>query len=396
MELEIRPARPEEMDELKRVAHASLLITISAEINPELTLCAFKDGKLATSYAAWELTMRLNGGDIPVAGVTVVGTLPVYRRNGYLRKITTTHFETLYNQGKFPIAALHASRSAIYQRYGYAVIQTRNSYNIEPRYLEFTSISPANGSFRESGKDDLKLLDKLYQSFIKDRTGYLIRTDDMWQTNVLTLHHDRGLMTTVIYEEEDKPLGYIIYITNFAQEARKRLSHNLNIREIVWLSTSAYRAIWDYFKRMDLVINIAWSGVPVDDPLPHLLLEPRMLNATSDAGLMGRIIDIEKALTGRGYDEESTLNFEVIDELCPWNKGRWKLETSTDGSAIKRTNEEPQLSMPVSTLAMLYFGQISATEASRMGRLDVLKPEALSSWDKIMRTRYKPAGTDFF
>ena len=102
MVVEIRPARPEEMEEFYRVASTALVLTQGQiqGVNPEWTLCAFEDGKLATAYAAWPLTMRFNGEGIPVAGVTSVGTLPIYRRRGYLRKIATRHFELLHEQGE--------------------------------------------------------------------------------------------------------------------------------------------------------------------------------------------------------------------------------------------------------------------------------------------------------
>jgi hypothetical protein len=44
--------------------------------------------------------------------------------------------------------------------------------------------------------------------------------------------------------------------------------------------------------------------------------------------------------------------------------------------------------MPISTLAMIVFGQINATEAARMGRLDVHDARSLSAWDDVMRTKY--------
>jgi hypothetical protein len=52
--------------------------------------------------------------------------------------------------------------------------------------------------------------------------------------------------------------------------------------------------------------------------------------------------------------------------------------------------------MPISTLALLYLGQLSSTEAARMGRLDVLVPDSLASWDRVMETRYKPGCADMF
>ena len=111
---------------------------------------------------------------------------------------------------------------------------------------------------------------------------------------------------------------------------------------------------------------------------------------------MARIIDVEQALPGRCYRDEGTLIFEIIDDLCPWNRGRWKLDISPSQATISHTSAEPQLVMPISTLAMLAFGQISATEAARMQRLDVHETDALSLWDKAMRTAYRPFCADVF
>lgn len=397
MPVEIRSARPEEMEDFRRVASASLLVDPGdiEGIRPEWTLCAFEDGKLATAYAAWPLTMRFNGEGIPIAGVTSVGTLPIYRRRGYLRKIISRHFELLHERGEQPIAVLHAAWAAIYQRYGYAVVSTRNAYRVEPRYLQFLSTRPARGNLRELGEEEFGLLVDLYRRFRADRIGYSHRGRAMWEAGVLARPPAGGLLGKVVYEEDGEPLGYTVYameqITAWPEPVQ-----GLTIRDIVWLSASAYQAIWNYYAQMDRVGEVVWDRVPSDDPLPHLLLEPRMLQITSADDVLGRIVDIERALPKRRYPEEATLTFEVVDDLCPWNSGRWKLETSVAEASISHTNEEPQLRVPVSTLAMLVFGQISATEAARMERLDVLDADALPVWDKTMRTMYRPFCADRF
>lgn len=405
MEVEIRAVKPEEMEEFKRVASTSLVISpdYMRGVQPEWTLCAFEDGKLATSYAAWPLTMQFNGQSVSVAGVTMVGTLPIYRRRGYLRQVTAKHFELLHENGERPLAILFASMTEIYHRYGYAVVSTRNSYSVEPRYLDFALPRPVPGNLSEVSDAEFGLMAELYQRFQAERTGYLHRSSTMevateapW--TVLVPSSTRGVLTKLVYREAGEPLGYVIYS---AEPERivgpgPKPSHRISIRDLVWLMPSAYQAVWNYFANMDLVTDVVWGRVPVDDPLPHLLLEPRMLNLTAHDGLLGRIVDVERALPARGYHEEATLTFEILDDLCPWNQGRWRLETSLTGASIKRVTDEPQLMMPVSTLAMLVFGQISATEAARMGRLDVLEPGALSLWDRVMRTDYRPFCADYF
>ena len=398
MALEIRAAKPAEMAEFGHVGSASLGIVsdIVSAIRPEWTLCAFEDGELATTCAAWPFTMRYNGEGIPVAGITWVGTLPVYRRRGYLRKIMEVYFKSLYERGERSLAILHASQMAIYHRYDFAAVSTRNAYDAEPGSLEFAVDRPVAGYFREVKDDEFGMLVELYRSFRAERTGYLHRGRIMWERGVLAPPPAGGLLSKVVYEEDGEPLGYLVYSVENLQEFGELPRLRLTIRDLTWLTAPAYRAIWAYLCRMDIVDRIVWRRVPPDDPLPHLLLEPRLLNLTSHDGIMGRLVDVERALPVRSYPGEGDLVFEVVDDLCPWNQGRWHLETSAAGSSIRRATKSPQLVIPVSTLAMLVFGRISATEAARMGRLDVLEPGALPVWDEVMRTAYRPFCADSF
>ena len=174
------------------------------------------------------------------------------------------------------------------------------------------------------------------------------------------------------------------------------MGQRLAIQDLVWLSPPAYSAMWGFLSNMDLISRVDWGKAPPDDPLPHLLLEPRKLNITSADGLLARIVDLERALPQRRYNGEATLIMDILDDLCPWNNGAWKLTVSPEGNQIVRTAQAAQLKMPVSTLAMLMFGQISASQAAAMGRLDENIAGSLPLWDDVMRTRSCPFCADSF
>jgi len=248
MGVEIRAAISEEMEEFQRVFHTSLLMPprppAENRISPEWTLCAFEDGKLATAYAALPLTMQVNGEGIPVAGVTNVGTLPIYRRRGYLRQISNTHFELLHERGEQPIAILYATQAAIYQRYGYAIVSTHNSYSVEPRHLEFSTAQPFSGTFREVGDDELELLDDLYRRFRAGKTGYIHRDRSRWETGPLGPPRTEGMLAKLVYEEAGQPLGYLIYTMESQPGGVPGPGQRLiSIRDLVWLTASTYRAV---------------------------------------------------------------------------------------------------------------------------------------------------------
>ena len=404
MGIEIRPACLMEMEDFQHVALTSLVFPpeiFSSEVirglNPDWTFCAFENEKLATSYAAWPLSIQCNGAATPLAGITCVGTLPVYRGRGHLSKVVELHFRILHDKGEQPLAALYAARAAIYQRFGFAVVSSRNAYNVDPQYLRFAMDYPLQGTLRESGAAEFSILAELYTQFREERNGYIKRGRGAWLGAILKPPQRPGhFISTILYEERGKPAGYIIYTSAPLESASGMPRHLIHIRDLVWLTPSAYYSIWHYLSQMPLADNIIWDRVPPDDPLPHILLEPRMIHLTSMDGLLARIIDVEKALPRRKFNTEDVLTFEIIDELCAWNNGRWRLETNVNQSSIRKTTADPEVAMPISTLAMLLFGQITATEAARMGRLDVLNDNALSKWDNVMRTKYRPFCADLF
>ena len=81
------------------------------------TTCAWVDGQLATTLATLPFTVRLNGNPVKIGGVTAVGTMPAYRRQGLLRKVMHEALRLMHERDQH-MAILWASMGAIYQRFG--------------------------------------------------------------------------------------------------------------------------------------------------------------------------------------------------------------------------------------------------------------------------------------
>jgi len=398
MSVEIRPALPEEMEEFARVGATALAMdpALFRQMRPEWTLCAFVDGRLATTYAAWPFTQRLNGRALPVAAVTQVGTHPLFRRRGFLRTIITRDLHARHEREDAPIAILWASLAAIYQRYGYAVVTRQHRYTIEPRYLQFAVPLETSGTLRPASEEEFPLLVDLYRRFRERRTGLLHRGRALWEHNALAPAPAGGARTIAIYEENGETLGYGIYRTAPGHYPEPGPGQQLEIAEVCWLTPAAYRVFWEHLANFDLVREIVWQRAPDDDPLPYLLQEPRMLNATLRDAILARIIDIDRAFAGRGYDAEGGFVFAAEDDLCPWNAGTWELSAAPEGAELRRANASPLFRAPIGTLAQLLYGTLSATEAWRMGRLASDAPEKLRDVDRLLATAYRPWCPDHF
>lgn len=136
MAIEIRPCR--DHDEVARFmkvvdyVFASEPMDASAHPAPDWTHSAFVDGQVATTLATLPFTVRLNGNPVKMGGVTQVGTLPAYRRQGLLRQVMTQALHTMREREQH-MAILWASMGAIYQRFGYGLSTAQVRYSYDPR-----------------------------------------------------------------------------------------------------------------------------------------------------------------------------------------------------------------------------------------------------------------------
>ena len=403
MAVEIRPLTQDEMSQFYHNLATGFSSTPRPEsedrpreFRPEWTLCALEDGELATTYAAFPFTMYMNGRTAPAAGVSAVTTLPWFRRRGHLRQIMATDFARMHDGDGPAFAILYASMAAIYQRFGYAVVSTHLRYHVEPHRIEFANPVPVRGRTGAFTRETVERVAPVYEAFAAERTGYFKRGEFEWQ--FLTIGYGDRPPLLVTYEEDGEVLGYLVYWHEQKDREAMRFGGSVQVYvgDLTWRTPAAYQALWDYLRRIDLARNINCFRMPSDDPAKDLFLEPRMLHSLETDGLLARIVTVEQALAQRGYDREGRVTFEVQDELAPWNTGRWEVDAGPEGASVRRSDREPQLSMPVASLAPILFGRFTATQGVRMGRIQANDLSALPLWDELFRTRFAPGCGDHF
>jgi predicted acetyltransferase len=390
--VEIRPARPEEMEAVEREGSRQLALPreMFGGMAPEWTMCAFVDGQVATTYAFWPLQVRLNGRAVPMAGVTQVSTHPAHRRRGYLRAVTRKHFEEMHERGEVAIAGLHPAWMAIYQRYGYGTVNVRHTYRVEPRHLVFHHPLPVPGRVREVDvATEFGLLVDVYRRFREERTGMIHRGRPMWDAGPLQAPSAGQREVVLAYEEDGEAQGYVIYHHGRSPGDTPAL---LRIMDFFALTPQAYQALWSAIGGYDNVDQVIWDNAPVDDPLPLMMVEPRLLNLSARDGIMARLVTVPTALAQRPYAEAATLRFDLVDTFCEWNAGRWNLATSADGGEATRIDgQDVDLALTPDTLASLVFGRYTPSEAHRAGLLEGVRDRAvLARWDAALRLAHPP------
>ena len=200
----------------------------------------------------------------------------------------------------------------------------------------------------------------------------------------------------ICYDASDVAQGYVVYTLRSGKVDHPARGQELVVRDLVWRNVDAYRSLWSYLARHDLVGRVRWNDAPVDDPAPELFIEPRMLNAVDREGAWFRIVDAPKALAGRGYDIESTLAIGIADDpLTPWNNGVWQVDAGPEGAEVRAGKATPDIALNAKALAALFTGFRSATQLSNWGLLSG-EAAAVARADALFRTRYAPHCPDHF
>ena len=399
MNIEIRACRDQE--ELKRYGEIVSYVFASTEgmddelatTQPDWTTCGFIDGEMVATMGTFPFTVRLNGSPVKMGGVTAVGTLPQHRRKGLLRKIMQQGF-TEMKERQQSIAILWASMGAIYQRFGYGLMSSQVSYTFDPRFVGFEGGPAPTGSVTLTPKDDgWPIIKQLYIQYAQPRNLHIHRATALWEASVLRPRKKGEPVFIGIYRNGDgQPSGHIVYRTFEGEHQGYGPRQTLEVTDFVALDMDAYRGIWEYIRRHDLVGRVEMRNVVgEDDPAANLLSEPRNLDRRTSDGIWGRVIDIEAAIPQRPYGDRGELVFSIPeDHMCPWNEGSWLLETDGKTTSVRRTDRTPDLSMPINTLACLLAGHRTATYYHRAGRLEGATDKALLTADRIFRTEYAP------
>ncbi|OAI41095.1 hypothetical protein AYO38_04550 [bacterium SCGC AG-212-C10] len=397
MNIEIRACKDqEELQEYGRIISYVFANSegVEEEITttlPEWTTCAFIDGKMGATMGTFPFTVRLNGAGVKMGGVTAVGTLPEHRRKGILRKIMTQGFAEMRERGQ-AYAILWASMGAIYQRFGYGLASTGVDYTFDPRFAGFESGPEPTGNVSLMAKDEAyPILKQLYIQFASPRNLQIHRAPALWEASVFRPRKKGEPVYFGVYRNGDgEARGHIVYRTY--EEDRPGPNQTLDVSDFVALDMDAYRGLWGYIRRHDLVGTVKMRGVVgEDDPAPDLLLEPRVLRRSTQDAIWMRVVDIEKAVPQRPYGDRGELTFRVDgDAMCPWNEGTWLFETDGTTTDIRRTDRAADLEMPLNTLASLLAGHRAATHYQRAGRLTANSDNALRAADRLFATAYAP------
>jgi predicted acetyltransferase len=371
------------------------------QFEPDRSLAAFDvalpaDEALVGTTGAYSLRMTVPGAVLPVAGVTAVSVLPSHRRRGVLRSLMHRQLAGIAARGEEPIAALWATETPIYPRYGYGRATSQAYFTFERGEGAMAATAPADPALTLRLAEPQAVtaeLAKVYEAVLPAQPGFFARSasssdsfDDWWE-RVLSDEpddrHDFSPLRCLLAEDGSGARGYALYTTAQRWDEATGLPDSpLVVRELIATDPAAGAALWHNLLTRDLVSRITAESRCAEDPLLYQLFDQRRARPQVSDGLWVRIIDLPGALTRRAYSGPVDVVIEVTDELLAGNAGRWRLRAGGPGGpgagvSCERTDEPAGLALDIRELGAAYLGGTRLGTLAAAGLVSELRPGAV-------------------
>jgi predicted acetyltransferase len=349
------------------------------------SLAAYENGSMVGGAHSRSFRMNVPGGELATAGVLDVTVASTHRRRGILTALMVDQLKGVHDRGE-PLAALTASESVIYGRFGYGIATVHEKWSVERPYTAYAMPYELGGRLEFVEPKQMRAtFPEVYRRATASRPGTIERPADMWDWIVTDYPPDRGgasaYFHVAYYGTGGNLDGYVSYRIN---------GTSLSVGELISTTDEAHAALWRFCFDVDLMSATGANQRPVDDPLPWMMAEPRQLKRTPYDGLWVRLVDLPAAMTGRTYSSEGRLVLEVRDEYCPWNDGRYVLDGGPEGATCRPTDMKPDLALSAADLAAAYLGTVSFTTLFHAGRVEQVSEGALALGDTMFATALKP------
>lgn len=398
----LRTALPDEFEAVHRVVSRAFGEAYEPDDGVNAALfeadrsLVFADGdQLVAHTGSFGRMLTVPGALVPAAHVTAVGVHPTHRRRGYLTRMMHQQLRDISE----PIALLWASEGTIYQRFGYGHAAQRLVINTDRRELALLPrFAVAGGRLREASLEDArKDLMALYEQVRPERVGWSDRSEAWWNYVLRDKPEHRDGATArhaLLYEGPSGLEGYAIWRSKEGWDNGPQ--GEVAVRELVAVTPEAYTELWRFLFSVDLTRTVVFWSAAMDEPLLHMVTEPRRLGAKVADCLWVRIADLPAALAARRYATPVNVVLQVDDPLLPANAGRWRLTADGDSVTCVPTDDDADLACDVADLGAAYLGGTAFTALAAAGRVRELVPGTLVAASIAFLAPRAPSATEIF
>jgi predicted acetyltransferase len=367
---------------------------ITKLLEPGRTIGAFVEGRLVGTADAVTSRLTLPGGAIVGhAAVTHIGVLPSFTRKGIATDLMSHQLRDIAARGEL-IATLRASEATIYERYGYGVASSSQTVEVQTARATLRPDVGAGGPVRLlDAAEAWDVLPGIYARNRPSRPGTIDRPDVWWQGVRMRTESFPGPSYVAVHGEPGSESGFARYRPVDTESWFISDQRTIAVEDFFAPTTDAYVGLLRFLLGLDLIDRVVFWMLPVDDPLPWLLVDRRAARVTAvhDETWL-RVVDARKALAARGYVGDGTVIVAVNDPLLPSNSASFTV--TPDGA--KPTDRRAQLHTGVQGLGAVLLGGATWRSLVVAGLAGADDPAALPIADRLFAVPDAPHAGFFF
>lgn len=356
----------------------ALLERIGKIFEPERARCAFEGDRIIGTLGVFSFTMTVPGGAIPVAGTTQVTVQATHRRRGVLSEMMRAHLDEARERGD-AAAALWASDSAIYGRFGFGMAAWNTEIEIDRQHTDLHRLAAVPAPVEIRDVDSIRApAIEVYDRLRKGVPGMVSHSEGWWDRMFSDVSWSRGGGTRARYAlvaENGAPTGWTKYRLKDV-EVEGHPAQDVIIVQLYAETPAAWSGLWSHVMAHDFGHTIRADLRPIDDPIHSLLRGMRRVKTKVSDGLWVRVLDVRGVLEARSYSGPGSVAFTVHDPLGLVG-GSYRLETDGTSTTVDDI-DHAGLTLDVEDLGALSLGGRSAVELAMAGRIS-------GSHDEVVR-----------
>jgi predicted acetyltransferase len=367
---------------------------ITKLLEPGRTVGAFAGGKLVGTADAVTSGLTLPGGTIVGhAAVTHIGVLPSFTRRGIATELIRHQLDDFAARGEV-VATLRASEATIYERFGYGVASSSQTVEVQTARAALRPEVGIGGPVRLLDLGEAwDVLPRIYAAHRPPRPGTIDRPEVWWHGVRMRTESSPGPSYVAVHGDPGTESGFARYRPVDTEAWFVSDQRTIAVEDFFAPTPDAYVSLLRFLLGLDLIDRVVFWMMPVDDPLPWLLMDRRAVRVTAvrDETWL-RVVDAEAALATRRYAADESVTIAVDDPLLPHNSAAF----AVTGDGAEPTDRPARLHVGVEGLAAVLLGGTSWRGLAAAGLARTDDPEALAVADRMFAVPIAPHAGFFF
>ncbi len=323
-------------------------------------LCAYEFEEIVgfVQWSARELV--LPAGTATVADISKAGVVPTHRGRG-IREELMRRFLEMANASGLALTVARANGYKTLYEFGFGVAVEANIATIDASDARIRFDPAVPGRVRYTNAETIRRIAPEIRgsananAILEPTIAKSVRDATPSQSEF------------VVYSEDENALGYASFILEHRQSDLHPTSR-VNVVDFVAATPSAEIALWQFLLQIDPAGEIYHARHSRRSALLWMLADPRKLSLVPYDLLWGRVVNPANALAERKYSAKGEVAIEIIDDFSRETSGTYLLNADAEGwASCRRTNRNPDTTMPISALGAIYMGEISLRNIARAG-----------------------------